>query len=270
MTPQQGNRVFMVTGATGTIGQVIARLLAEDHAHDVVLAARNEDKAQKTAAAIQKATGNTGVRYELVDVARKQSVEALRARWAGPLHVLVNNAGQSPPRREETVDGIERQFATNVLGYFWMMQAFEDILRAHAPARIVCVASYYAGGLDLADPEFKKRRYDNHASYRASKQADRMLAAAFAKRLTGTGVTVNACHPGDVPSKLSSDLGFGGHESPEEGAATPFWVATAPAGAEQTGKYFAHQREEADPFTKDGTAVERLVEICAAYGDEGV
>jgi NAD(P)-dependent dehydrogenase (short-subunit alcohol dehydrogenase family) len=79
---------------------------------------------------------------------------------------------------------------------------------------VVNVASYWAGGLDLGDLELERRRYDNDAAYRQSKQADRMLSVAFAERLRDAGVTANACHPGDVVSTLSRNLGFGGHETP--------------------------------------------------------
>jgi retinol dehydrogenase-13 len=141
-------------------------------------------------------------------------------RWQGPVHVLVNNAAVTPGRRQLTPEGIELQFATNVLGYFWMIEAFTEQLKQSSPARIINVASYWAGGLDIHDLEFKHRPYDNNAAYRQSKQADRMLTVAFARRLRPFGITVNACHPGDVNSTLSNNLGFGGHESPDEGAST--------------------------------------------------
>jgi len=79
------------------------------------------------------------------------------------------------------------------------------------------VASYWAGDLDIDDLEFKHRPYSNGAAYRQSKQANRMLTVAFAERLAEHRISVNACHPGDVNSNLSNDLGFGGHESPGEG-----------------------------------------------------
>ena len=78
-------------------------------------------------------------------------------------------------------------------------------------------------------------------------------------------MTVNACHPGDVNSALSNDLGFGGHESPDEGARTPVWLATGPVGEQETGKYFEHMREVRDRFTTDKKAVEALYEACLRY-----
>jgi NAD(P)-dependent dehydrogenase (short-subunit alcohol dehydrogenase family) len=130
---------------------------------------------------------------------------------------------------------------------------------------VVNVASYYAGDLDLDDLEFRRRPYDNRRAYRQSKQANRMLTVAFARRLAGDGVAVNACHPGDVNSRLSNDLGFGGHESPDRGAETPVWLATTPAGQENSGKYFEHRRESRCRFGSDLEAVERLYEICLGY-----
>ena len=182
------------------------------------------------------------------------------------MHVLVNNAAVAPRRREETPEGIELQFATNVLGYFWMITAFRKHLTDSAPARVVNVASYWAGGLDLADLEFRRRPYDNDAAYRQSKQADRMLTAAFAERLKDAGVTVNACHPGDVASTLSHSLGFGGHESPDQATITPVWLATEAIGAMATGNYFEGQRAVRCRFGADREAVEALYRACAVYG----
>jgi NAD(P)-dependent dehydrogenase (short-subunit alcohol dehydrogenase family) len=205
------------------------------------------------------------VRYELVDVSRYSSVEALVKRWRGPLHVLINNAAASPRQRQETPEGIEVQFATNVLGYFWMIQLFSDRLKAAAPARVINVASYWAGDLDLTDLEFRQRRYNNGTAYRQSKQADRMLTVALAARLQPYGVTVNACHPGDVNSRLSNDLGFGGQTSPDEGADTPVWLATDPVGQRETGKYFEQRRAVRCRFGEDTAAVEALYDACLAY-----
>jgi NAD(P)-dependent dehydrogenase (short-subunit alcohol dehydrogenase family) len=263
---RESRRVALVTGATGVIGKAIARRIASRHEYEVVLLCRDAAKAEAALADIQRRTGNPRVRYALVDLARQASIAALAARWAGPVHILVNNAAVAPRRREETPEGIERQFATNVLGYFRMIRGFTEHLAESAPARVVNVASYWAGGLDLEDLEFERRRYDNDAAYRQSKQADRMLTAAFAERLKDAGVTVNACHPGDAVSTLSRDLGFGGHETPDQAAITPAWLATEAIGAVATGHYFEGQRETKCPFGADRNAVEALYRACEGYG----
>jgi NAD(P)-dependent dehydrogenase (short-subunit alcohol dehydrogenase family) len=265
MTTTNNQRVALVTGATGAIGKAIARQIAADLNYKVVLVGRDEAKARQAVEEIMRATGNRQVSFELADLSRKAAIQALAGRWSGPLHVLVNNAAVTPRSRQETPEGIELQFATNVLGYFWMTQAFLPHLKASAPARVVNVASYYAGDLDLADLEFKRRRYDNNRAYRQSKQANRMLTVALAERLKPDGISVNSCHPGNVNSKLSNNLGFGGGDSPDEGARTPVWLATDPAGQEQTGKYFAHRREVHCPFSQDRPAIEALYRVCAGY-----
>ncbi len=259
------NQTILITGATGAIGKAIARQLAEHEEFEVVLACRDAERAERAVAEIQRTTRRRNVRYELVDVSRQASIQALVNRWRGPLHVLINNAAASPRQRQVTPEGIEMQFATNVLGYFWMTHLFSEQLKASAPARVINVASYWAGDLDLADLEFKRRRYSNGAAYRQSKQANRMLTVAFAKRLKPFGITVNACHPGDVNSHLSNDLGFGGHATPDQGADTPVWLATGPIRQSETGKYFEQRRETRCSFGEDAAAVEALYAACLTY-----
>ncbi len=261
------SRVFLVTGSTGAIGKAIARQLASVEDHEVVLVGRNETRTRQTVLEIIRTTGNERVRHELADLSRQADIQALADWWQGPLHALINNAGVTPRTRQETPEGIELQFATNVLGYFWMTKAFQDVLAKSAPARVVFVASYWAGDLDLNDLEFRRRRYNNNRAYRQSKQADRMLTAAFAERLKSHGISVNACHPGDVNSRLSNNLGFGGHESPDEGADTPVWLATEEIGQKVTGKYFEHRQEILDRFTQDRAAVEALFQKCLDYSN---
>jgi retinol dehydrogenase-13 len=262
-------RVFLVTGATGAIGKAIARQLAEFEDSEIVLVCRDNHKAEQTVKDIIEATQNPKVRFELADLSRYQDIKNLATRWRGPLHVLINNAACTPRNRQETPEGIELQFATNVLGYFWLIDEFIEILKASTPARVVNVASYWAGGLDISDLEFKRRSYDNDKAYRQSKQANRMLNAAFAEKLKPFQITVNACHPGDVNSVLSNNLGFGGHETPDQGAETPVWLATHPIGQETTGCYFEHLTETNCPFARDKNTVNTLFETCANYGKIG-
>ncbi len=92
-----------------------------------------------------------------------------------------------------------------------------------------------------------------------------MLSAAFAERLKPFQITFNACHPGDVNSVLSNNLGFGGHETPDQGAEMPFCLATYPISQETTGRYFEHLAETNGPFAQDKETVNALFEVCANY-----
>jgi NAD(P)-dependent dehydrogenase (short-subunit alcohol dehydrogenase family) len=260
-----GARVYLVTGATGAIGKSIARQLAATPDSEVVLVCRDKNKAEQATKEIVDLTGNSKVRFEIADLSRYDEIRGLAKRWAGPLHALINNAACTPRTRQETPEGIEMQFATNVLGYFRLIDEFTDILKTSAPARVVNVASYWAGGLDLNDLEFTRRRYDNDQAYRQSKQADRMLSVAFSEKLEPFHIAVNACHPGDVNSTLSNNLGFGGHETPDQGAETPVWLATHPIGQQKTGQYYEYRRESDCTFSRDRQVVKALYEICANY-----
>lgn len=257
-------RVALVTGANGAIGLEICMGMAR-HGFEVVMVCRSPERAHAAAAQVAAAVPGARLRAEIVDVSRRAEIDALAQRWQGPLSVLINNAAIAPRQRCETPDGIEMEFATNVLGYVWMMRTFEEILRASAPARVVNVASYWAGDLDLTDLQFKRRPYDNDTAYRQSKQANRMLTVAFAQRWSPSEITVNSCHPGDSHSALSHALGYGGSQTPEDSADTPVWVATEPTLDGVTGKYFARRKQQICEFAKDAQAIATLDEICGKF-----
>ena len=258
-------KTALITGATGAIGKAIACLIAEKYDYKIVLVARNESKASSVVNQLIDETGNKSISYLIADLSRKHEIESIASDWNDPIDVLINDAGATPRKRHETPEGIEMQFAANVLGYFWMMKYFTPHLIKSTSARIINVASYWAGNLNMNDLEFKTRRYNNDTAYRQSKQADRMLTAAFAERLKKDNITVNACHPGDVRSTLASNLGYGGHETPKQGAATPVWLATSPEVEGVTGKYFEHLREANCQFSNDHNAIEQLYNICNSY-----
>jgi NAD(P)-dependent dehydrogenase (short-subunit alcohol dehydrogenase family) len=261
----QHKTVALISGATGAIGNAIARALAATPDYALVLVARDAERAARAADAIRRESGNPDVLFLLADLSRRHSIQALADDWQGPLHVLVNDAGVAPRRRETTPEGIELTFATNVLGYLWMTQAFAPHLERSAPARIVNVASYWAGELELDDLEFRRRKFDNHTAYRQSKQANRMLTVALADSLAKRGITVNACHPGDPASALSRNLGFSGSQTPEDAARTPVMLARGELGAGNTGRYFEHGREARCGFAQNKEGIARLYDICLGY-----
>lgn len=254
----------IVTGAYGAIGKAIAHGMAEK-GFRLTLAGRDAKKLESLAAELIRLTGNTDITSQRVDLSRKSEIILFAQQWQGPLDVLINNAAATPPNREETPEGIEMQFATNVLGYYWMMQYFHPHMVGRGDARIVNVASYWAGDMDLDDLQFTRRRYNNDTAYRQTKQANRMLTASFAELFAPLNIAVLAVHPGDVNSKLSNNLGYGGSESPKQGADTPLFCATDPSLRGVSGKYFEHRLQVNCPFVDDKAAVRRLHEICSGY-----
>jgi NAD(P)-dependent dehydrogenase (short-subunit alcohol dehydrogenase family) len=269
-------RTCLVTGANSGIGKETARGLAR-LGHRVVLACRDAERGEAARRDIGETTGNPAVELMIVDLARQASIrEFARAFLAShrELHVLVNNAGIWSTRRREGPDGIEETWAVNVLGYFLVTELLLDRLRESAPARIVNVASKLAGELDLEDVEFRRRPYSGISAYSQSKQADRMLSWALARRLDGTGVTVNAMHPGGVNTPLfakggglmamaASVVAKAAGKTPEQGADTAVWLAASPEVQGTSGRFWIDRRDVPCRF-RDDAAEERLWELCAS------
>jgi len=252
----------IITGAYGAIGKAIAKGLAEkDYA--VILVGRNSGKLEDVCSEISAQTGNKDVIPACIDLSSEQEIKTFASGLKKDIALLVNNAATTPPQRKETPEGIEMQWAVNVLGYVWMMRYVQPLMPPKS--RIVNVASYWAGGLDLNDVEFSKRPYDNDTAYRQSKQADRMLSAFFAKKIKPNNITVNSCHPGDVNSKLSNSMGFGGHETPSQGAATPLWLAMSPDVEGITGQYFEHRQQVNCQFSQNSINNLALFDLCMKY-----
>jgi NAD(P)-dependent dehydrogenase (short-subunit alcohol dehydrogenase family) len=265
-------RTCLVTGATSGVGKEIARGLALKRAH-VVVASRDADRGRRAAEEIGDDAANPSVESIEVDLASQPSIrrfaEDFRKRF-DKLHVLVLCAGAYFTDRQKTDDGVERTWATNVLGYYLPATLLLDRLVDSAPARIVAVTSSVAGGLDLDDVEFEHRPYRAMAAYRQSKQADRMLTWALASRLRGRGVTANTMHPGYVGTNLIHRGVFGAlfrlggkliARTPVRGAETAVWLASSRALAEDTGGYYVDKKERHSPF-RDEEQVERLWTLC--------
>ena len=262
-----GKRVI-VTGPTSGIGRQIALDLGARGA-DLVLACRDIDKGRSVANDIEQRGGCAVVLH--VDASSVHSMrefaEAFRQRY-DRLDVLVNNAGTSQGERRESVDGIEMTFATNVLGYHVLTRELLNRLPA-PPARIVVVASSFAGDLDFDDLQFTRRRYDALTAYRQSKACNRVWSWALATRLP-RGSTVNAMAPGFVPgTELSRDLPPAIREAYrsrsgrtlEQGADTAVWLACDPAVDGITSRFYGDRRELPCEF-RNGPAQERLWRIC--------
>jgi NAD(P)-dependent dehydrogenase (short-subunit alcohol dehydrogenase family) len=263
-----------VTGATSGIGKEIAAQLAELGA-EVVIACRDSEKGQRTALEISKRTGSSTLSVMQVDTSSQRSIrdfaEKLKSEHAR-IDVLVNNAGVNVRQRTTSIDGIELTFATNVLGYFLLTRELLDVLKASAPARIVNVASTFAGNLDLEDLQFQRRPYDPIKAYQQSKACNRLLTWALSRRLAAAGVTANAMAPGlvftglyrDTPPPLRLMLRiialFRGRSIPQ-GADTAVWLASSPELASVSGRFYELRQEQTCEFRDEATE-ERLWAAC--------
>ena len=189
--------------------------------------------------------------------------------------MVVNNAGVSGGAlpRSVNAEGIELTFATNVLGYYRLSLLLLPRLRASAPARIVNVASTFASDLDLDDLQFQRRPYESMKAYAQSKACDRLLSWALARRLAGSGVTVNAMAPGlivdtglyrNTPPETMARLRQRGGRTPAEGADTAVWLASSHEVEGKNGAFFENRKEIPCSF-RGQDAEERLWGICEAF-----
>jgi retinol dehydrogenase 12 len=272
-------KTCLVTGATNGIGRVSARALARMGAK-LFLVARDPQRAEDTRAEILRETPGADVRIIVADLASQADVRRAAAEFlatGAPLHVLLNNAGVTQLHRSETVDGIETTFAVNHLAYFLLTLLLLDRLKASAPARIVNVASdahRFGGALDFDDLGSKKS-FSWMAVYGRSKLANILFTRELARRLEGTGVTVNCLHPGAVRTglgmnndapilKLLVSLARPFMRSPEKGAETSIWACSAPELAKVSGRYFSDRKERRpNALALDDGAARRLWDVSA-------
>jgi NAD(P)-dependent dehydrogenase (short-subunit alcohol dehydrogenase family) len=189
-------RTVVITGANSGIGRAAARALAARDAR-VVLAVRSPDKGREAAATM---AGHVEVRWlDLTDLA---SVRAFAEDFAGPVDVLINNAGVMVPPFSRTVDGFELQFGTNHLGHF----ALTNLLLPRIRERVVTVASngHKMGSIDFADLNWERKPYQAMRAYAQSKLANLLFTSELQRRLVeaGSAVIATAAHPGMAATNL--------------------------------------------------------------------
>jgi retinol dehydrogenase 14 len=266
-------KTVLVTGATNGIGKFTALELARQGAN-VCVVARNKSKGEATLEEIKKATGNTNLELFVGDLSSLNDVRRVAQEFKGKhsrLDVLVNNAGGVFDARQTTTDGLEYTFAFNHLAYFLLTNLLLDTLRASAPSRIVNVSSgAQANGKINFDDLMGERRYSSSGAYSTSKLANVMFTYALARRLAGTGVTVNALHPGLVGTNFGSNaksalwrgvasLAKAFAMPPEKGAQTSVYLASSNEVEGVTGQYFDKKKAVASSaLSHDEAAQERL------------
>ncbi|MFQ5968997.1 MAG: SDR family oxidoreductase [Nitrososphaerales archaeon] len=268
-------KVCMITGSNSGIGKATAIGLAQMGA-TVVMVCRDRKRAETASAEVKAKSGNESVSLMLTDLSSQKSIHQLAKDFSDSYHhldVLINNAGVFLTRRSMTVDGIETTFATNHLGPFLLTNLLLDMLKASSPARIVNVSSsaHTRAKVNFDDLQ-GERHYNGFQAYSQSKLCNILFTYALAKRLSGTGVTVNCFHPGVVRTNLGSGSPglipfiFGVMKpfilSPEQGAQTCVYLASSPEVENISGKYFikkVESRSSDDSYNQD--SAEKLQQI---------
>ncbi|MEV5084022.1 SDR family NAD(P)-dependent oxidoreductase [Streptomyces sp. NPDC056159] len=238
----------VITGATSGIGVETARALASAGV-DVTLVVRRPDAGEQVAADLRAKTGNDAIHVARLDVADLASVNAFVASWAGPLHILVNNAGIMMLPELERGTG-EQQFATNYLGHFALALGLHSALADAGGARMVTVSSsgHLFSPVVFDDLDYRFRPYDALGAYGQSKTAGVLLAVEADRRWSGEGIRANALHPGAIATNLQRHTG--GLKTPEpyrktieQGAATSVFLAASPLVEGVGGRYFEDVNE---------------------------
>jgi retinol dehydrogenase-12 len=268
-------KTCIVTGATHGIGLVTARELARMGAA-VVIVSRDPGLCEATTARIRQETGSPSVEYMAADLSSQAEIRRLAQTFLARqrrLDVLVNNAGAFFLRRQLSVDGIEMTFALDHLNYFLLTHLLLDLLKASAPARIVNVASdsHRGARIDFEDLQ-GERKYSGFKAYGQAKLGNVLFTYELARRLEGSGVTINALHPGFVATnigrnngplaRLAMPLAQLKAITPEEGARTSLYLATSPEVEGVSGKYYTREQAvPSDPTSYDLEAAQRLWKV---------
>ena len=205
----------------------------------------------------------------MADLGSQREIRAAAAEFLDRydrLDVLIHNAAVLPRERRVSADGLELQFAVNHLAPFLLTELLLERLRASAPARIVVVGSeaHRQGRIDFDDLQ-SERSYHRLRAYRQSKLANLLFTRELSRRLQGSGVTVNAVHPGVVITGLLfsgwriARLARPFLRTPAEGAKELVYLALSPEVAGVSGGYFVNQRpREPAPRATDPEVAKRL------------
>lgn len=269
-------KVCVVTGATSGIGRATAEALSAMGA-ELGIVCRDLERGEALRAELVSKPGAAPVRLFEADLAVQSQVRRAAAEILAAyprIHVLLNNAGVVQLKYTETSDGIETVFAVNHLAYFLLTTLLLDRLKESAPARIVNVASdahKFVKGISFDDLGHRAS-YSWTRVYGQSKLANILFTRELAHRLEGTGVTVNALHPGAVATGLGKNNGAWSRvligllkpffRTPENGAATSIHLASSPAVDGVSGRYFAKCREaKTTPAARDDQVARRLWEV---------
>jgi len=269
------NKIILITGATSGIGKETALGLAKMGA-TIVFTTRDTIKGENTKKNLILATNNKNIHMLTCDLASFDSIKTCCKEFKSKyskLNVLINNAGAWDFKRRESKDGIENIFATNYLAPFLMTNLLLDMIKKSSPSRIINVTSgMHYGTINFDDIEFKKK-FSGAKAYRQSKLGLILFTRLLAKKLDGTGVTVNTAHPGMNKTDLGRDAGGLSRlifkmmgKDPSIGAETSIYLASSPEVENITGEYWAKKQiKKSSKESYDMDLAEKLWNVSKKY-----
>jgi NAD(P)-dependent dehydrogenase (short-subunit alcohol dehydrogenase family) len=275
-------RLAVITGATSGIGYVTARKYASRGA-DLLCINRNHAKSEALRQEIEKEFG-VKCDFRIADLSILADIHRVAGELAAlgrPIDVLIHNAGVYITKRELTADGLEKVFVVQYLSSFIINFALISKLKLQPRARIIMVNSeghrFAAWGLHLNDLNWEKRHYSGLGSYGSAKLAQLLSMLMFDELFKGTGVTVNAMHPGAVKTETGQENGpvykwFKRNfvdrtlKSPEMSAEALFWLGASEKVEGISGRFFnLTTMEEPAPPALDTDVARELWKISLEY-----
>ncbi len=267
------NKLAIVTGANSGMGMATVEALSDEGAK-VIMLCRSEKRGQE---ALQKLMekGKRDIELILCDLGDFSSIRAfadeVKSKYS-KLDILVNNAGFISLDRQETKEGLERQFGINHVGHFLLTTELLGLMGDGS--RIVNVASgaHKTGKIHFEDINLTKG-YNVIKAYSQSKLANVLFTRELAKRVADKGITVNCCHPGAVATNIGidRDTGFGKtvvgllkpfFQTPAEGARTAIFLAMDDSVKDISGEYFYRCRiARSSKRSKDMALAKKLYEF---------
>jgi NAD(P)-dependent dehydrogenase (short-subunit alcohol dehydrogenase family) len=251
------NKVCIVTGSNSGIGKETTLGLAGKRAR-VVMVVRNLEKGNKAKTQIIEKTGNNSVDLMLCDLSSVESINRFAEEFSAKydrLDVLINNAGAYFFKRLVTPDGFEQTLTVDYLAPFLFTNKLLPLLKKSSPSRIINVSSglHKSGKIDFNGLQSEKK-YDGRKAYANAKLMLIMFTYELAKRLRGTGVTVNVVLPGFVATNLGMNSGSRRQAlmfklvrpmqiSASKAAQTPIFLASSKDVEGITGECFSKLKE---------------------------
>jgi NAD(P)-dependent dehydrogenase (short-subunit alcohol dehydrogenase family) len=278
--PAADGKIVIITGATSGIGYAAAVALARQGA-TIHFLARDRGRAERARDAMAAASGSTNISYGLADLEDLDAVATFAHQFRAThsrLDVLIHNAGAIYPQFRTDKAGTELTVLGQVVAPFLLTTLLMPALLDAAPSRVITVSSggMYTQRLDLTTLQLSASRYQGVTAYARAKRAQVALSREWARRLAGTGVAFHAMHPGwvDTPGVAAALPGFRRVArpillTPEQGADTIIWLATASRDRLGSGRFWHDRRARPEyplPWTreKDPATVRRLWDHLAA------
>ncbi|XP_028328386.1 dehydrogenase/reductase SDR family member 12-like isoform X1 [Gouania willdenowi] len=245
-------RHFMITGANSGIGRATAMVVAKKGG-TVHMVCRNKGRAEEARAAIVNESGNTEVFIHIVDLSQTHKVSQFAENFKkqfSSLNVLINNAGCMLHKRELNAEGLEKNFATNIMGVYILTQTLIPLLQMSRDPRVITVSS---GGmlvqkLRFDDLQSEKGSFDGLMVYAQNKRQQVVLTEQWAK--ANPLIHFSVMHPGwvDTPAVSSSMPEF--HHmmgerlrTVEQGADTVVWLALSRVVSRMCSGQFFQDRQ---------------------------